>query len=238
GYGGEDLVDMEVKEVVGNPGKISVNNNTDSVSNSGANEWKNTNVQGMKSSENFDARHSLANSGNNKLKYVPVIVNEIGNKVVDMDPVVEEGSKKWGLTLVGYFVGYKMSHKEILGHLRRMWRPFQLESVIMNDGGLYFFNFSSEEGLMNVIEKGSWLRSLIFLLRLRMLKRKYGRANYARVLIEVDADNSLIEPIEIYYKSLGKSMMLDVEYASRPPSCSHCKVFGHCFENYKIRTRT
>ncbi|GJV16131.1 hypothetical protein Tco_1361454 [Tanacetum coccineum] len=57
----------------------------------------------------------LSNGGKNKLKYVPMITNETGNKVVDMDLVVKESSKKWGLTLVG-----------------------------------------SEEGLMNVIEKGHW----------------------------------------------------------------------------------
>ncbi|GJW25871.1 hypothetical protein Tco_0039682 [Tanacetum coccineum] len=49
------LNDVEVPAMfndgnIGNPGKNSVNNNIDNVSNSGANEWENTNVQGMKSS--------------------------------------------------------------------------------------------------------------------------------------------------------------------------------------------
>ncbi|GKD86933.1 zinc knuckle CX2CX4HX4C containing protein [Tanacetum coccineum] len=225
----------------GNPGKNYVNNNIDNVSNSGANEWENTNVQGMKSSENFDASHSnikdmemnknttvrkplsfasviqgLANSGNNKLKYVLVIVNEIGNKVVDMDPIVEEGS------------------------------------------GLYFFNLNSEERLMNVIEKGPWLvdQKPLFVKIFNIPLEAWNVEGISRIasrlgnpiimdktdgindIIKVDADNALIESIEIYYKNLGKSMMLDVEYAWRPPSCSHYKVFGHCFENFKIRIRT
>ncbi|GKF11217.1 hypothetical protein Tco_0049143 [Tanacetum coccineum] len=61
-------------------------------------------------------------SGSNKLSKIPIRVNEKGNNVVDMDPLLEEGSKKWDLTLVGYFVGLKISYAEISGHLRRMWR--------------------------------------------------------------------------------------------------------------------
>ncbi|GJT01521.1 zinc knuckle CX2CX4HX4C containing protein [Tanacetum coccineum] len=38
-----------------------------------------------------------------------------------------------------------------------MWRPYQLDEIIMNEGGLYFFKFKTEEGLQNVIENGPWL---------------------------------------------------------------------------------
>ncbi|GJR88120.1 RNA-directed DNA polymerase, eukaryota, reverse transcriptase zinc-binding domain protein [Tanacetum coccineum] len=96
-------------------------------------------------------------SGNNKLKLVPCATNSKGKKVVDMDPIIEEGSKKWGLTMVGKFFGFKMSYREIVGHLKRMWRPYHLDEVIMNEGGLYFFKFKSEEGLQSVIENGPWL---------------------------------------------------------------------------------
>ncbi|GJQ91234.1 RNA-directed DNA polymerase, eukaryota, reverse transcriptase zinc-binding domain protein [Tanacetum coccineum] len=148
-----------------------------------------------------------------------------------------------------------MGHREILGHLRRMWRPFQLESVIMNEGGLYFLNFNSKEGIMNVIEKGPWLvdQKPLFVQRweaglclskaepkkiplwVKIFNIPLEAWNFESI---IDVDNALIKSIEIYYKSLGKSMMLDVEYAWRPPSCSHCKVFGHCFKKCKIRTRT
>ncbi|PWA91064.1 zinc knuckle CX2CX4HX4C [Artemisia annua] len=63
-----------------------------------------------------------------------------------------------------------------------------------------------------------------------MCENAYGRANFARVLVKVDASNDLVDSIEVCYRSLGKSMMLDVEYAWVPPMCSHCKVFGHSFE--------
>ena len=94
--------------------------------------------------------------GSNKLKWVPCAMNK-GRIVVDMDPVIEEGSKKWGLTVVGYFVGMKMSYRDIVRHLKRMWRQYQLEEIIVNESGLYFFKFRTEEGLQALVENGPWL---------------------------------------------------------------------------------
>ncbi|GJT92152.1 hypothetical protein Tco_1080997 [Tanacetum coccineum] len=51
--------------------------------------------------------------------------------------------------------------------------------------------------------------------------------SYARVLVEVDAAKGLVDYVEIWYKSLGKSMVLNVEYVWRPSLCDHCKTFGH-----------
>ena len=58
---------------------------------------------------------------------------------------------------MGYFVGYNMGYRKIVGHLRRMWREYQLADVIVNDSGLYYLKFRSEEGLQTVIENGPWL---------------------------------------------------------------------------------
>ncbi|PWA75844.1 hypothetical protein CTI12_AA240700 [Artemisia annua] len=60
-----------------------------------------------------------------------------------------------------------------------------------------------------------------------MCEKAYGRASFARVLIEVDASQELVEHVEVCYKSLGKSMNLKVEYTWKPPHCNNCKVFGH-----------
>ncbi|GJS99566.1 hypothetical protein Tco_0820736, partial [Tanacetum coccineum] len=87
----------------------------------------------------------LSKFGNNKLKLILVCMNDQGKRVVDVDPLVEKGSKNWNMTLVGYFVGLKMSHREIIGHLRRMWRAYHLDEVIMNDCGLYFLKFKSDK---------------------------------------------------------------------------------------------
>ncbi|PWA93735.1 ATPase, F1/V1/A1 complex, alpha/beta subunit, Zinc knuckle CX2CX4HX4C [Artemisia annua] len=60
-----------------------------------------------------------------------------------------------------------------------------------------------------------------------MCDKAYGRANFARILVEIDAQKGLVEDINVCYKSLGKTMQLKVEYPWRPPICNECMVFGH-----------
>ncbi|PWA92418.1 DUF4283 domain-containing protein [Artemisia annua] len=60
-----------------------------------------------------------------------------------------------------------------------------------------------------------------------MCEKSYGRANFARVLVEIDANKGFVENVDVCYRSLGKSMKLRVEYPWRPPICGICKVFGH-----------
>ncbi|GJX28416.1 zinc knuckle CX2CX4HX4C containing protein [Tanacetum coccineum] len=71
-----------------------------------------------------------------------------------------------------------------------------------------------------------------------MCEKAFGRASFARVLVEVDATKELADSIKVCYSSIGKSMKLRVEYAWKPPLCTHCKVFGHDFKNCNVRQRT
>ena len=176
-----------------------------------------------------------------------------------MDPIVQEGSKKWDLTLVGYFVGLKMNYNEISGHLRRMWRSYQLAEIISNECGLLFIKFRSVEGMNFVLENGPWLVDgkpffvqkweaglcmerpepskvpiwvkilnvpleawnvqgisriasgignpiIMDRITTSMCEKAYGRASFARVLIEVDASIGLVDNVEVWYEKLGKSM--------------------------------
>ncbi|GKG44774.1 DUF4283 domain-containing protein, partial [Tanacetum coccineum] len=66
----------------------------------------------------------------------------------------------------------------------------------------------------------------------------YGRATFARVLVEVDAAKGLVDNVEVRYKSLGRSMELRVEYPWKPLICSHCKVFGHGYDRCASRELT
>ncbi|PWA89874.1 hypothetical protein CTI12_AA106820 [Artemisia annua] len=72
----------------------------------------------------------------------------------------------------------------------------------------------------------------------RLNEQAYGRASFARVLIEVDATTYLMEEIEVCYEKMGKSMILKVEYTWRPPLCTHCKVFGHEYKKCSKRVIT
>ncbi|GJR47914.1 RNA-directed DNA polymerase, eukaryota, reverse transcriptase zinc-binding domain protein [Tanacetum coccineum] len=63
-----------------------------------------------------------------------------------------------------------------------------------------------------------------------MCERGYGRASFARVLVDVDVAEGIVDSVEIWYKKLNRTMKLRVEYAWQPPICSHCCVFGHGFK--------
>ncbi|GJY27863.1 hypothetical protein Tco_0403630 [Tanacetum coccineum] len=52
------------------------------------------------------------------------------------DVMVAEGSKKWELTLCGYFVGYKIIVNELRYNLRRMWGRYGFKDIMdYNNGG-------------------------------------------------------------------------------------------------------
>nr|GFB36306.1 hypothetical protein [Tanacetum cinerariifolium] len=63
---------------------------------------------------------------------------------------------KWQLTVIGFFVGFKMSAPELRYHLRRMWGRFGLKDVILNTKGQCLFKFNNEEGMNRVVEQGPW----------------------------------------------------------------------------------
>ncbi|GJU38598.1 zinc knuckle CX2CX4HX4C containing protein [Tanacetum coccineum] len=257
----------------------------------------------------ISAVQGMSQSGNNKLKCIPARVNELGIEVVDMDPVIDGGSKAWVMTLVGYFVGLKMSHREILGHLRRiygiavLWHVtnglVDVQAFFLGKGDstlLIYFTVvfpltqkkKSYEGMQFVLENGPWLVDgkplfvqkweaglcmvkpkpskvplwvkimnvpleawnvegisritsrignpiIMDRITTSMCEKAYGRASFARVLVEVEAAKSLVDNVEVCYKGLGRSMELRVEYPWKPLICSHYKVFGHNYDKCSSR---
>ncbi|PWA35734.1 hypothetical protein CTI12_AA607030 [Artemisia annua] len=77
--------------------------------------------------------------------------------------------------------------------------------------------------------------------RERCLK-KSGKLDFARVLVEVVADDELPNTLEIAYPQLGNRPArvgkLEVKYQWKPPLCTHCKTFGHPTLASKARPRT
>ncbi|PWA36656.1 hypothetical protein CTI12_AA574180 [Artemisia annua] len=58
-------------------------------------------------------------------------------------------------------------------------------------------------------------------------EKPYGRATFARVLVEIDSEIPLVGFVELCYESLGKVLRLRVEHDWVPPRCEDCKIFGH-----------
>nr|GEU82219.1 hypothetical protein [Tanacetum cinerariifolium] len=72
--------------------------------------------------------------------------------------------------------------------------------------------------------------------------KKAGKMDFARVLVEVYAEDNLPNGLEIEYPPLGNKPVrvgkLEVKYQWRPPLCSFCKTFGHSTLSCKVRPRT
>nr|GEV32846.1 hypothetical protein [Tanacetum cinerariifolium] len=155
---------------------------------------------------------------NNKLRRIAVSIDESMKKRVYIDLLIEEGSKSRGMTLVGYFMGLRISYKEIIGHLRRIkWiMACGWEAIIHSEVGSWCVYAEARTF------KGSQVIWVIL--------KSYGRASFTRVLIEIEAESGLVDEIKVYYTSIWKSMKIRVEYPWKPPMCAHCKVFGHGYD--------
>nr|GEZ79359.1 hypothetical protein [Tanacetum cinerariifolium] len=120
-------------------------------------------------------------SGDNKLKFVPSSVNNEGREI---------------------------SYREIMGNLRRMWRPYEFDDIIMNNSGLYFCKFKSHDGMQIVIENGPWVGNPIIMDRITtaMCEKSYGIASFVRVLMDLDSVKALVGEVEAYVeKCLSKN---------------------------------
>nr|GEW58600.1 RNA-directed DNA polymerase, eukaryota, reverse transcriptase zinc-binding domain protein [Tanacetum cinerariifolium] len=70
------------------------------------------------------------------------------------DVMVAEGSKKWELTLCGYFVGYKMIINELRYNLRIMCGRYGFKDIVDYNNEVFFMKFRHEEGLNQVVNSG------------------------------------------------------------------------------------
>ncbi|PWA95258.1 ATPase, F1/V1/A1 complex, alpha/beta subunit, Zinc knuckle CX2CX4HX4C [Artemisia annua] len=76
----------------------------------------------------------------------------------------------------------------------------------------------------------------------RICNEGSGRLGYARVLVEINAEKEFKDRVEICFKNDMQGQygnkFVNVEYAWKPPRCSHCKVFGHTHDNCSVRPRS
>ncbi|GJT96040.1 RNA-directed DNA polymerase, eukaryota, reverse transcriptase zinc-binding domain protein [Tanacetum coccineum] len=82
------------------------------------------------------------------LECIPTEIDENGAEVVVFDDImVAKGSKRWNLTLCGFFVGYRMPVTELRYNLRRMWSRYGFKDIVDCHNGVFFMKFHHEEGL-------------------------------------------------------------------------------------------
>ena len=88
------------------------------------------------------------------------------------------------------------------------------------DGIVFTLNMVLDHSLESTpLDAQTWLSA--GLSYINMCEKGFGRASYARVLVEVEASKGIVDSVEVWYRSLNRSMKLKVEYAWQPPLCSH-----------------
>nr|GEZ16883.1 hypothetical protein [Tanacetum cinerariifolium] len=139
-----------------------------------------------------------------KMEYVPSSVCKLENgnhRISFSTKEVYKGGQACSLQLYGYFVGTSMDYRVVRGNLMRMWRIHDIEDITKTNAGVYYFKFKSEEGMKRVLESGPWMiQNVPLVLNERCLK-KAGKMDFARVLVEVSADDDLPNVLEIEPRS-------------------------------------
>lgn len=68
-----------------------------------------------------------------------------------------KGCSPFKTTLYGYFIDKHVNFFNVIKFSHNMWKKYELEEVMVNDEGVYFFRFSSEQGLNSILEGGVWM---------------------------------------------------------------------------------
>ncbi|GJW79530.1 RNA-directed DNA polymerase, eukaryota, reverse transcriptase zinc-binding domain protein [Tanacetum coccineum] len=233
----QDCVDDSNKECLDNNDKLDKEENSEKISCGIDNKLDDEpNNSQYSNNENDEDRirskktyaSAIKNSGwfeTNKLFVVPTVVTELGDEVVVFDEeLVELGSKKWELTLVGQLIGHTMSLPALNYHLRRMWSKFGYKEIIDNGNGKWLFKFSNEIGMVTVANQSPWMVN-------------------SKPLMKWDsASKGFKETIELQYRdkkmNVKGSKTVKVTNDWKPPICSHCIVFRHDHKNCKLRAKT
>ncbi|GJZ84094.1 hypothetical protein Tco_0649433 [Tanacetum coccineum] len=145
------------------------------------------------------------------------------------------------------------------------WAKFRLIRVMLEDD-FFLFQFETKDGMEKVMEGGPWLIKLhhvsivaysevgLSLIMTQigrpimldtytssMYLKSWGRKEYDRALVEVSAEEELMESMVIAIpKNDGKGHSLatiTIEYEWKPPRCDLCKVFDHMDDKCPKKTK-
>ncbi|GJX13352.1 hypothetical protein Tco_0205110 [Tanacetum coccineum] len=160
---------------------------------------------------------------------------------------VEEISSRFTHTLYGYFIGKRFAFPLVENYVKNTWAKYGVKRIQLHDD-FFLFQFESKDGMDSVLENGPWLIRMIPLIlnvwspNTDLKKAKVKKApvwnftifllsTYARALIEVLAENELMELLVIAIpvgKDKGHTLAtIDIKYEWKPPRCSTCMIFNH-----------
>ncbi|GKE42174.1 hypothetical protein Tco_1469458 [Tanacetum coccineum] len=111
-------------------------------------------------------------------------------------------------TMYGFFLGKRVAYLVVESYVKNTLSKYGLVKSMMTTEGMFFFKFSSKDGMNALIENGPW-------------------SNYARAIVELRADAELKDALVVAVpKFVGEGYTIrniHVQYEWKPPRCSSCK---------------
>ncbi|KAL0294970.1 UNVERIFIED_CONTAM: hypothetical protein Sradi_6858100 [Sesamum radiatum] len=98
---------------------------------------------------------SFLNSSRKTLRYIPPIFQREEIVIKPTPAMVENGSRRWHSTAVGYFLGRRPYFPQLEAFARANWE--ELLQVSATSNGFFFFRFKMLAFMEEVIEEGPWL---------------------------------------------------------------------------------
>ncbi|GJV60322.1 zinc knuckle CX2CX4HX4C containing protein [Tanacetum coccineum] len=74
---------------------------------------------------------------------------------------VLEATERYDNTLYGYFIGKRVAFPIVENYALNVCKKFGLQKCMMNTKGFFFFKFASNQGVLDVIKKGPWIKRSI-----------------------------------------------------------------------------
>ncbi|XP_022007408.1 uncharacterized protein LOC110906609 [Helianthus annuus] len=105
----------------------------------------------------YAAKVSANNSKRVNFRAFASSVKQDGCDVVLPRESVRAMKDKLANTLYGYFLGDRVAFPVVDYFVWKNWKNYGLEKTMMNANGFFFFKFSDELGMMNVLKDGPWI---------------------------------------------------------------------------------
>nr|XP_043629989.1 uncharacterized protein LOC122601290 [Erigeron canadensis] len=148
-------------------------------------------------------------------RFIPVTSEIEGVDIVIPIDSVKEVTNRFSNSLYGYFLGDRLAFPVVENYVKNTWAKFGLKRLMMNDAGFFFFQFSSKQGMEQVLEKAPWMiRSTPLLLNVWTPNTYLSKQEISSILVWVDLyDVPLVafteDGLSMIASKLGKPKMLD-----------------------------